>query len=291
MKRIFIIFSSLFASHIATAQESSDTIVIEKVNKVVVASANNSMSVEVIGKEDDPDYHFIKSLETEADGFNVLRESSSDFDFKFPFSQSYESNRRCEFSIAPTLSVGLVSALGGPSSLDTDFGKSVEITWHAAFIKVFPGSRHWHFSTGLWFNWKNYRMTGNTRFDRTDDGHVVLGPYPENADIRFSRVHTLSYQIPILAHYRISKQIKIAGGVLFNFNGHGNLKTRYSLDGKSIKDRDRNIHLNSFTTDIIGIVSFRNYLGLYFKYSPHNVLDVSRGPKFHGLSTGLIWNW
>ncbi len=291
MKRTFLLFSTLFACSFVTAQESADTIVMEDVNKVVVVSAINSMSVEVTGKQDDPDYHFIKELEAKADGVNVLRESNSDFDFKFPFSQPSESDRRAEFSLSPTLSVGLVSALGGPSSLDTDFGKSVEITWHAFNIKVWPGSKHWHFSTGLWFNWKNYRMTGSTRFDRTDDGKVVLIPYPENADIKFSRIHILSYQIPLLAHYRLSKQIKLAGGVLFNLNGHGNLKTRYSIDGQRIKDRDRNIHLNSFTTDIIGIVSYKSYLGLYFKYSPHNVLDVSRGPKFHGISTGLIWNF
>lgn len=292
MKQTFLLLSALWGASVAMAQESADTIVIENANKVVVASDNNSMSVEVIGRQDDPDYHFIKELETEPDGFNVSRESNSDFDFRFPFSNTPdESSRHAEFTIAPTLSVGLVSALGGPSALDTNFGKSVEITWHAANFSVWPGGKHWHFSTGLWFNWKNYRMTGSTRFDRTEDGHVVLTPYPENADIKFSRVHTLSYQIPLLAHYRISKQFKVAGGVLFNFNGHGNLKTRYTLDGTRYKDRDREVHLNGFTTDIIGIASFKSYLGVYIKYSPNNVLDISRGPKFHGISTGFIWNF
>ena len=291
MKRTFILLLVLCMSCLANAQESSDTVVIENANKVVVTSDNNSMSVEVIGRQDEPDYHFIKNLETEPDGFNVSRESNSDFDFRFPFSSSSKgSESRGEFTIAPTLSVGLVSALGGPSELKTNFGKSVEITWHAADITLHPIDPHWSFSTGLWFNWKNYRMTGNTRFDKTEDGRVILTSYPEKADINFSRVHTLSYQIPLLVHYKSTKRFHFAGGFLFNLNGHGNLKTRYSLDGQSYKDRDRKVHLNGFTTDIFGAVTYRG-LGMYLKYSPCNVLDISRGPKFHGLSTGLIWNF
>lgn len=292
MKRTFILLSALCIATISMAQEPADTVVIENANKVIVKSDSNSLSVEVIGKQDEPDYHFLKELEAEPEGLNVQRESNSDFDFRLPFTRSSEGSARRsgEFTLSPTLSVGLVSALGGPSALDTNFGKSVEITWHAADITLHPADEHWSFSTGLWFNWKNYRMTGNTRFDKTEDGRVILTSYPEKADINFSRVHTLSYQIPLLVHYKSTKRFHFAGGFLFNLNGHGNLKTRYSLDGQSYKDRDRKVHLNGFTTDIFGAVTYRG-LGMYLKYSPCNVLDISRGPKFHGLSTGLIWNF
>ena len=133
-------------------------------------------------------------------------------------------------------------------------------------------------------------MTKSTRFDLVD-GNVVMMPYPENADYKFSRIHTLSYQIPFLVNYKSTKHFKFSAGALLNFNGHGNLKTRYSLDGEKYKDRDRGVHLNGFTADIIGVVSFRNYLGAYVKYSPCNVLDTHRGPKFHGISIGLVTNW
>lgn len=279
------------ACGIVMAQETSDTIVIENADKVVVTSDSKSLSIEVNGKKDNPDYHFIKSLEMNNDGVNVTKELNSDFDFRFPFTtSSKESGRHGEFTITPTMSVGLVSALGGPSGLDTDFGKSVEITWHACWLNLHFGDKHWTYSTGLWFNWKNYRMTGPTRFDKVD-GNVVLTPYPDHADIKFSRVHTLSYQIPLLAQYKSTKNFKFAAGLLFNFNGHGNLKTRYTLDGEKIKDRDRKVHLNSFTTDLYGVVSYKSYIGAYVKYSPCNVLDTHYGPKFHGISTGLIWNF
>jgi hypothetical protein len=291
MKKMIIFSLALCMAGTAWGQEKTDTLVIEKADKVVVTSGKNTMSVDVYGKKDNPDYHFSRSLQLEDDGVNVTRESNSDFDFKFPFTKSSEGNgRELVFTLAPTMSVGFVSSLGGPGQLETDFGKSVEITWHAFNLSCKNKNSPWKFSTGLWFNWKNYRMTGSTRFDLMD-GQVVMVPYPEKADYKFSRIHTLSYQVPLIAQYETSKYFKFAAGALFNFNGHGNLKTKYNLDGKGYKDRDRGVHLNSFTTDIIGIVSYRNYLGAYVKYSPCNVLDTHRGPKFHGISAGLIWNW
>ena len=291
MKRtIAFSIAALCVAYPALAQETVDTIEIQKAEKVVVRSDKQSMSVEIFGKENDPDYHFRRSIEL-TDGVNVSKESNSDFDFKLPFTKSSNQSRGyTEFTVAPTLSVGMVSALGGPSELETNFGKSLEITWHAFNFNLNLGSPHWSYTTGLWFNWKNYRMTKNLRFD-LEDGNVVMMPYPEHSDYKFSRIHTLSYQIPLMVHYKTSHHFKFSAGALLNFNGHGNLKTKYSLDGKNYKDRDRGVHLNGFTADIIGVVSFRNYLGAYVKYSPFNVLDTNRGPKFHAISAGLVIDW
>ena len=275
----------------AFAQELPDTTIINNADSVLVVSGNKKMSVEVFGKRNDPDYHFSKTMEMDEKGVNVSRESNSDFDFKFPFTtSSREPKQSIQFSIVPTISMGLISTLGGPSNLETNFGKSVEITLHAAELRYSNGGKHWSFSTGLWFNWKNYRMTGTTRFDKVGN-NVVLTAYPEGAEVNFSRLHTLSYQVPLLVHYISTKKFKFAAGVLFNFNGHGNLKTRYSIDGEKHKEHTRGVHVNSFTTDIYGVASVKNFLGVYVKYSPCNVLDTSFGPKFHAISTGLVVNF
>lgn len=290
-KNFYFLLSMMLTCSMVSAQEVSDTIEIEKADKVVVKSNSKSMSVEVFGKEGDPDYHLSKALELDGEGVNVSKETNSNYDFVLPFTKSSKENHgTIQVTMAPTLSVGLVSGLGGPGNLDIDFGKSVEITWHAFHAILKLKDSPWQFSTGLWFNWKNYRMTGDTRFDK-EGSNVVMMPYPEGSDPKFSRVHTLSYQFPFLVHYK-TKNFKFAAGTLLNINGHGSLKTRYyDAEGQKHKDRDRNVHLNSFTADILGIVSFRNFVGAYVKYSPCNVLDTRYGPKFHGLSTGLIFNW
>ena len=290
-KTFYFALSMVLTCTMASAQEMSDTIEIENADRVLIKSDNKSMSVEIFGKEGDPEYHLSKAIELDGEGVNVSKESNSDYDWKLPFTKSSKGKRgSIEVTMAPTISAGLVSGQGAPSGLDIDFGKSVEITWHAFHAIVKMKDSPWNFSTGLWFNWKNYRMTGDLRFDKVGSD-VVMIPYPEGSDPKFSRVHTLSYQFPLLVHYK-TRNIKLAAGALLNINGHGSLKTRfYDAEGHKHKDRDRNVHLNSFTTDILGIVSFRNFMGAYVKYSPCNVLDTHRGPKFRGLSAGLIWNW
>lgn len=272
------------------AQDVEDTLVVEKPDRVVVKTDSASMMVEIFGRENNPDYHFLKKMEINQD-MNVVKETNSDFDFTFPFSKSTEKGRASfEFSISPCVSLGMVSAIGGPAQLKTNMGQSFEITWHAAWMTFKPINQHWRYSTGLWLNWKNYRMTNGMRFD-LEDADVVIKHYPDNANYDFSRIHLLSWQVPLLVQYKSTKHFKFGAGVLFNFNGHGNLKTKYTLDGQKYKDHDRGVHLNSFTTDIIGVVSYRNFIGVYAKYSPMNVLDTNRGPKFHGFSTGIIFDF
>ncbi len=290
-KTVYFALSMMLICSMASAQEMGDTVEIQKTERVVIKSDSKSMSVEVFGKEGDPDYHLSKAIELDGEGVSVSKESNTDYDWKLPFTKSKSGiHGSTEVTMAPTISVGLVSGLGGSNGLDFDFGKSVEITWHAFHATVKLNGIPWRFSTGLWFNWKNYRMTDDVRFDK-EGSDVVLKPYPEGCEPKFSRVHTLSYQFPLLVHYK-TRNIKLAAGALLNINGHGSLKTRYyDAEGLKHKDRDRNVRLNSFTTDILGIISYRNFIGAYVKYSPCNVLDTHHGPKFHGLSAGLIWNW
>ena len=238
------------------AQDVEDTLVVEKPDRVVVKTDSASMMVEIFGRENNPDYHFQKKLEINQD-MNVVKETNSDFDFTFPFSKSTEKGRASfEFSISPCVSLGMVSAIGGPAQLKTNMGQSFEITWHAANITFnFNKLKHWSFGTGLWCNWKNYRMTGYTRFQKVDNV-VVLNDYAAGSVIRFSRLHLYSWQVPLLATYRTNnKHLRSTFGLLFNFNSHGNLKTRYSLGGENYKEVEGGIHLNSFTVDLFATLN------------------------------------
>ena len=185
MKKLLLFSLLAFSAAGKTmAQEAADTLVVDKPDRVVVKSDSSSMMVEIFGKQDNPKYHFKKEFEVNQ-GVNVVKESNSDFDFKLPFSKSTEKGKRSiEVSLSPCLSLGMVSALGGPFQLKTSFTKSFEITWHAIWLTLCPGGDHWRFSTGLWFNWKNYRMTDDTRFD-LDNSNVILTNYPENANHDF----------------------------------------------------------------------------------------------------------
>lgn len=272
-------------------EESADTVVVLHPQRVTVTSTANSMSVDIEGSQDNPDYRFSKSQTTTSDGLRISSESTSDFDFKLPFTKSYEKgHRRIEMGIAAAMSLGLVSGLNTPEGLDINMGQSFEITWHCANIVLKGVSNRWEFSTGAWLNWKNFRMTGYNRFV-TDNNAVVLAPYPDGSVIRFSRIHLFSWQFPLLADYRIDRHFHTTFGCLFNLNSHGSLKTRYRLDGENHKDIDGSIHLKNFTVDFIAMLDYRRTIGLYVKYSPCRVLDAGFGPRFSSISTGITLLW
>ena len=272
-------------------EESADTVVVLHPQRVTVTSTANSMSVDIEGSQDNPDYRFSKSQTTTSDGLRISSESTSDFDFKLPFTKSHEKgHRRIEMNIAAAMSFGLVSGLNTPEGLDINMGQSFEITWHCANIMLKGVSNRWEFSTGAWLNWKNFRMTGYNRFV-TDNNAVVLAPYPDGSVIRFSRIHLFSWQFPLLADYRIDRHFHTTFGCLFNLNSHGSLKTRYRLDGENYKDIDGSIHLKNFTVDFIAMLDYRRTIGLYVKYSPCRVLDAGFGPRFSSISTGVTLLW
>lgn len=272
-------------------EESADTVVVLHPQRVTVTSTANSMSVDIEGSQDNPDYRFSKSQTTTSDGLRISSESTSDFDFKLPFTKSHEKgHRRIEMNIAAAMSFGLVSGLNTPEGLDINMGQSFEITWHCANIMLKGVSNRWEFSTGAWLNWKNFRMTGYNRFV-TDNNAVVLAPYPDGSVIRFSRIHLFSWQFPLLADYRIDRHFHTTFGCLFNLNSHGSLKTRYRLDGENYKDIDGSIHLKNFTVDFIAMLDYRRTIGLYVKYSPYRVLDAGFGPRFSSISTGITLLW
>lgn len=278
----------------ATAQtETADTVIVENPKRVTIISDSTTLSVEVEGRTDDPDFRFSKSQTMADDGLHIFKENSSDVNFRLPFSSSKNVPRHgtMEFSISQAMSLGMVSAIGGPDNLSTNFGQSFEITWHAANITFkFNKLKHWSFGTGLWCNWKNYRMTGYTRFQKADNV-VVLNDYATGSVIRFSRLHLYSWQVPLLATYRTNnKHLRSTFGLLFNFNSHGNLKTRYSLGGENYKEVEGGIHLNSFTVDLYATLNY-HWLGAYVKWSPCPVLESGMGPRFSGISTGLMIFW
>ena len=140
-------------------------------------------------------------------------------------------------------------------------------------------------SMGFGLNWKNWRMTSRNRFIK-DNGNIVIGDYPENADIQFSRIKVFSLTVPLTYTQHIYDKIYLSVGPIININTHASIKTRYKEDGVKVKETDSNIHQSPITVDLMANLRFKS-IGLYFKYSPNNVLDTDYAPKFKSISTGL----
>ncbi len=282
----------------ATAQVTgADTVVVEKADRVTIMTNDDAMTVEVEGRKDDPAYRLRKSQTMTNSGVRVEREEKTDFEFKLPFSvnsgndasvQTEKPKRGSAEFVAGGFRFGWANALGAPAGMNTPFGKSWEFALRCFEVNVRKTNSPWTFSTGLWLNWRNYRMTGPLSFVKDEaTTNIELQPYPQGADRDFSRIKIYSLEVPFTARFRFNKGLRIDVGPIFSFNARTSIKTRYSLDGHKVKDYTRGIHAQRFTVDLLAQFRFSSF-GLYVKYSPCNVLDVDYAPKFHGISTGFV---
>ena len=140
-------------------------------------------------------------------------------------------------------------------------------------------------SLGFGIDWKNYRMTGDTRFVKAPDGNVALENYPLQVSPDFSRIKIFSLTANLGYTHVFDKGFWIGFGPVVNFNVYGSMLTEYSMYGDDIERLERHIRQRPITIDWmlrLGIMG----VPFYLKYSGDNVLKDG-GVKFRSLSFGL----
>lgn len=292
MKKILLLAFGLqmvFAMYANAQNETgNDTvIVIKQPNEVRIEEAPNSISVEVKGREGESEFYYARKLEVTPNSSVISVEKTKEWDFKIPFGKGGKSKKKYSNNIVMGgLGFGFVNAVDAPDGMDVDMGASYEfMIEHLLAWEYSPWRSGSSFSIGFGLDWRNYRMTGRTRFIKEND-NLVLGGYPEGADIKFSRLKVFSLTVPLMFRQVICDRISFSLGPVINFNTHASLKTRYTLDGGKHKLTDDNIHQTPVTVDFMGRLCFRS-IGFYVKYSPSNVLKTDFGPKFSSMSAGI----
>ena len=184
------------------------------------------------------------------------------------------------------LGIGFVSPTNVSSGMEFPFGKSWEFFFTPIVFELYMNKAKGDLiSLGLGFDWRNYRMTNDTRFIATGDGKVVLGAYPAGAEPQFSRVKVFSLSFPLLYEHKFNRQWGLGIGPVFNWNTYGSIKTRYKLDGEKHKYVEKHIGQRKFTVDAMFILE-NPIVDLYLKYSPMDVLN-DNDLKFQSLSIGV----
>ena len=227
----------------------------------------------------------------------ISKESDSNWDFNVPFGngnrKKHNSKAHFSFDLLGDLEfgLGLVSATEQAPGMDVGFGNSGwEFTLNNLFKWEYRPVRSTSLSLGFGVDWRNYRMTGDRRFLKQDN-NIIIAPYPEGADVNFSRIKVFSMTLELLLRQKITKKVSVAAGPVVNFNTHASIKTRYAVgkgkEKEGFKETTSNIHQKPVTFDLKGVLSI-DPLSFYFKYSPVNTLETSFGPAFRSMSAGVL---
>jgi hypothetical protein len=187
--------------------------------------------------------------------------------------------------------IGYVASLNTPQGMHTEMFDSYEFLGPRLMFMYQPRMSRFSYGIGVGTNWKNFRMTDDVRFSRESNGNTVLKGYPEGAHIGFSRAKVFSWTVPFEVKYYLTDKMSLSASSIVNFNTYASLKTRYTTpEGQGVKELDTHLHQNPVTVDFMGHVKYGAF-GLYVKYSPCNVFESGKGPKFQSWSTGITFGW
>ncbi len=181
---------------------------------------------------------------------------------------------------------GFVNAMDKPAAMNEKMSNSFEFFIdHIIAVAWRPTCQGASFRIGVGIDWKNYRMTGTTRFIK-QDSKIALGDYPADADPKFSRLKVFAVTMPVTFTQEFGKGFSFSAGAVVNFNTHASMKTRYAREDGDVTLSNDNIHQRKVTVDVMGQLGFKS-IGVYVKYCPMNVLNTEFGPSFKSLSAGI----
>lgn len=182
--------------------------------------------------------------------------------------------------------VGLNFITGAPGEYEFAPFKSWDIQWTVLQYNYKPKGAKQTYSIGLGLNWRNYGLKdNNTSFQKVNDV-VGLGKFPANAGSRYSAVHTLGINIPLLFTQDIGKKVSFSVGPIVSFNAWGWVNNDYDIGDDNFDISTRKIGQRPVTVDIMGVLEYEEF-GIFCKYSPMSVFKKDRGPEFQSITLGL----
>lgn len=284
---------------INTTTDTNNPIVFTDADNLTLSKSKNSFRATVTNNYANGYTFEIQQQGTMSQTVSVHKETDTGWDFNIPFINKKQDEQKNvakpfrphnELTCNPTFGIGLVSATAQGDDVDLSFSNgSFEFILDELIGVDYHMTRKQHFNVAFGLNWRNYRMTGDKRFIK-DGNQIIIGDYPEGANVKFSRIKIFSLTLAFMYKYQFSHHFGVGLGPIVSFNTGGNIKTRWSVDGHPDKDRQYNIRQNPVTVDFKAVID-TDPLSFYFKYSPCNVMTTKRGPEFRSMSAGVLFNF
>ena len=290
MKKLMTIMA-LAALTLAAGAQENDTVVIHNPRKVTIVTGDSLQRIIVSGKEGDDKFTYQNTIRLVDSNYVSTTRIGRD---RWELMPSVKVGRKKDDpegrvyynTISAHFGIGFTAPTKADARTDFSTFKSWEIfativQWDHYFERRHRNS----VSLGFGIDWKNYRMTGDTRFVKAPDGNVALENYPLQVSPDFSRIKVFSLTANLGFTHSFDKDFWIGFGPVVNFNVYGSILTEYSMYGDDIKRKEKDIRQRPITIDWmlrLGIMG----VPFYLKYSGDNVLKDG-GVKFRSLSFGL----
>ena len=290
MKKLMTIMA-LAALTLAAGAQENDTVVIHNPRKVTIVTGDSLQRIIVSGKEGDDKFTYQNTIRlVDSNYVSTTRIGRDRWELipsvKVGKKKDDTEGRTYDNAISAHFGIGFTAPTKADARTDFSTFKSWEIFATIAQWDHYFERRHRNsVSLGFGIDWKNYRMTGDTRFVKAPDGNVVLEKYPLQVSPDFSRIKVFSLTANLGFTHSFDKDFWIGFGPVVNFNVYGSILTEYSMYGDDIKRKEKDIRQRPITIDWmlrLGIMG----VPLYLKYSGDNVLKDG-GVKFRSLSFGL----
>lgn len=277
----------------ATTVDPDTIMVVNNPSQIIITESASGVNLSVRGTDDDPAFFTTMTTDYRPNAVvkTIQRFTPPPF---ITFNGNSDDSQLNALDLLSGLHAGFCTSLGAPAGLDIEMGKSYEIgideiiSYRLTSVKAKS-----HLSIALGVNWRNYRMTANTRFIVDDAGNTTFGQFPDDCQSRYSRIKVFSLTVPLTWYQstRIKALKTTLGfkvGAILNWNSHASVVSCWDdPDGQTIKQGTKHIGQRTFTVDVLAAVKFAPSIGLYVKYSPMKLFKNNQGPDFTTLSTGI----
>lgn len=296
MKTLSLIFSAFLASASLMAQQNvNDTLTIEKPNQVILAQHDDTLSIKVQGKENQPNYLFEREvvLDPKAEVRTKQTHSiSSPLNWDFAHIEGRDSLQRTTVYMSAMLdmSFGWVLPMGSPADMKFRHWTFLESEADFLRLSVVPNYTKWWYDLKFGIGLTQMEMKESTMAYTDRDGNLLFGAYPEGTDPKLSTVRSLSMNYTLMAHRRFSHGTSLGLGISMHhyMNPGSTIRTEYiDTDNKKRVQLNEFNGMRNFQWSAIVQYNVDQNLYIYLRYSPWSQFHPGSGPDYSSFSVGF----
>ena len=293
MKRILYLSFIICQLSFVGAAAQNDTVIINNPKKVTIVTGDSLQKIIVTGKDGDDKFTYQNTIQlVDSNYVSTTRIGHDRWELipsvKVGKKRDDENGQTYYNEISSHFGIGFTAPTNADERTDFSTFKSWEIfATIAQWDHYFERRRRNSVSLGFGIDWKNYRMTGDTRFTKAPDGNVTIEKYPLQVSPDFSRIKVFSLTANLGFTHSFDKSFWIGFGPVVNFNVYGSTLTEYTMYDDEIRKVEKDIRQRPITIDWMLRLGLFG-VPLYLKYSNDNVLK-NGGVKFRSLSFGLYF--